>query len=215
MQNGRVILADCSIEYVGRGHSNLAKGTYLVIIKPDGSIQIHSRNLLKPKNYMGSGSRIEIADGYISAKNKSERIDIIVDKILIDHEIMDWSDNSVYMNKTESQLVRSFTEELKSLYPTDKIYNEYPTDGCGLIDILRDEGSDLWHIYEVKRNVASISSISQTLRYLSYASSIGKKAKGYIISPRITANAEALAIKNGIEFIFRDFSMVYDGKPIT
>lgn len=215
MHNGRVILAECEIEYVGRGHSTLAKGIYLIIIKPDCSIQIHSRNLLKPKNYMGSGSKIEIKDGYISAKNKSERIDIIVDRIIVDHEIEDWSDNIINMNKTESQLVHSFTDELKSEFPNDVIYNEYPTDGCGLIDILREESKDFWHIYEVKRNVASISSISQTLRYLSFAASIGKKARGYIISPRITVNAEALAKKNGIEFILRDFTMVHDGKSVT
>ena len=206
---GSIIIANCSVEYNGRGKSSLVSGIYLIIVKPDGSIQIHSSRLLKPKNYMGPRTKVEILEDRIVATRSKETIEIVINNLIMRQDIKGWEDNYLQMEKTEEQLSEALFNELMIQYPCDIIVKEYPTKDVGVIDVLRTERhEDIWHIYEVKRKTASIANISQTLRYVDYAKSQGHSAVGYIVAPSITANAKKLAEINHINIIIRDFTMV-------
>lgn len=208
---GLVLIADCEVEYVGRGKSTLNRGIYLIIIKPDGSIQIHSSRLIKPKNYMGCGTKIDISEDKIFAKKGKEHIEITIFNELSKNQIATWDDKELLMARTESELAEELFNELRSIYKCHTIIREFDTKEVGSIDVLRISDCDEWHIYEVKRKTASISSISQVLRYMECISARGHLVQGYIVAPSITINAKSLADKHNIKVIIKDFIEVMAG----
>jgi len=184
-----IILANCSVEYDGRGLSKLSNGVYLIIIKSDASLQIHTSRLIKPINYMSAGSIIEWNDKDIIARNRSETIKIKIYKTINEFCPVEWHDNKISMLRTEAELVQKLISELKEAYPNDQYIEEYDTKSLGLIDLVRIDSYSVYHSYEVKRKKASIANVSQAIRYVEYLASIDKKCVGYIVAPSITENA--------------------------
>jgi hypothetical protein len=62
-----VMNAKCSIEYNGRASSKASEAWRLVIIKPDGSLLVHSNESYQPLNWQPPGSRVYISDSQIIA----------------------------------------------------------------------------------------------------------------------------------------------------
>lgn len=184
-----IILANCSVEYDGRGLSNLSSGVYLIVIKADASLQIHTSRLIKPINYMAAGSRIVFDGDNIIARNRSETIKIKISDTLHSFSPVEWHDNKIQMLRTEAELVQKLIIELNADYPNDEYIQEYDTKSLGLIDLVRIDSSSIYHSYEVKRKKASIANVSQAIRYVEYLSAINKKCVGYIVAPSITENA--------------------------
>lgn len=200
-----IIIANCSVEYDGRGLSNLSNGVYLIIIKADASLQIHTSRLIKPINYMAAGSRITFDGNNIIARNRAETIKITINETIHAFCPAQWHDNKINMLRTEAELVQKLVIELKSDYPTDQYIQEYDTKSLGLIDLVRIDGYSVYHSYEVKRKKASIANVSQAIRYVEYLSAIGKKCVGYIVAPSITVNAMEYAESKHIIVKIIDF----------
>lgn len=200
-----IILAKCSVEYDGRGLSKLSNGVYLIIIKADASLQVHTSKLIKPINYIAAGSMIEFDGNNIIARNRSETIKIIISDTIHSFSPGEWHDNKIQMLRTEAELVQKLICELKIDFPSDEYIQEYDTKSLGLIDLIRIDTSSVYHSYEVKRKKASIANISQTIRYVEYLSAIGKKCVGYIVAPSITGNAADYAERKNIRVKTIDF----------
>ncbi|MFP3207286.1 MAG: endonuclease NucS [Caldivirga sp.] len=62
-----VMNAKCTIEYSGRASSKAGEAWKLVIIKPDGSLLVHSNESYQPLNWQPPGSRVYISDSQIIA----------------------------------------------------------------------------------------------------------------------------------------------------
>jgi len=56
----RLVIARCSVDYVGRLTAHLSLATRLIMIKADGSVLIHADNGTKALNWMPPGSRLVI-----------------------------------------------------------------------------------------------------------------------------------------------------------
>lgn len=203
--NSHIILAKCSVEYDGRGLSKLSSGVYLIIIKADASLQVHTSKLIKPINYMAAGSRIEFDGSNIIARNHSETIKIIISETIESLSPAEWHDNKIHMLRTEAELVQKLIIDLKTDFSSDEYIQEYDTKSLGLIDLVRIDSSLVYHSYEVKRKKASIANISQAIRYVEYLSAIGKKCVGYIVAPSITVNAMEYAESKHIIVKIIDF----------
>jgi len=200
-----IILANCSVEYDGRGLSKLSSGVYLIIIKADSSLQIHTSRLIKPINYMAAGSRIEFDENKIIARNRTEVIKITISEMIHSFSPAEWHDNKIQMLRTEAELVQKLISELKADFPDDEYIEEYDTKSLGLIDLVRIDTSAVYHSYEVKRKKASIANVSQAIRYVEYLSAINMKCVGYIVAPSITGNAMEYAESKHIIVKIIDF----------
>ena len=203
--DGTVIFANCSVEYSGRGISTLAEGIYLLIIKPDGSFMVHSSRLLKPRNYMGPGSKITMDGNDIIVRKKRETIKVAIKEKIYDLTLANWDDNEVIMERTESELVNKLITELRAKFAEDDIIREYDTKSLGLIDVLRIDSMKIYHTYEVKRKTSSIASVSQILRYVEHLKSVGHDCRGYLVAPGFTDNALKYAASKDITMIVLDF----------
>jgi RecB family endonuclease NucS len=56
----RLVIARCSVDYVGRLTAHLPMATRLLMFKADGTVLIHADNGTKALNWMPPGSRLAI-----------------------------------------------------------------------------------------------------------------------------------------------------------
>src|SRR5689334_17431972 len=68
----RLVIAKCSVDYIGRLTAHLPPATRLLLVKADGSISIHADDrAYKPLNWMSPPCRLETAPGSWPGTNRA------------------------------------------------------------------------------------------------------------------------------------------------
>src|SRR5437762_14361775 len=82
----RLVIARCSVDYIGRLTAHLPLATRLLMVKADGSVSIHADDrAYKPLNWMSPPCRLAESDGVWHVVNKTgEELRISIDEILHD-----------------------------------------------------------------------------------------------------------------------------------
>jgi RecB family endonuclease NucS len=82
----RLVIARCSVDYIGRLTAHLPLATRLLMVKADGSVSIHADDrAYKPLNWMSPPCRLEEQDGVWHVVNKTgEELRISIEEILHD-----------------------------------------------------------------------------------------------------------------------------------
>jgi len=201
-----VLYAECEVYYSGRADSSLERGQYLIIHKSDGTLLIHSSTKNPPCNYQGPGAKLEYNGNSLISRRKSETITIIIHNILSYTPLLNWSDNSVSITKTEKDLVQKLFDNWYDYFDVELelIYTEYQSN-LGPIDFLGIDTNNVYHIVEAKRTTAVLNHCSQLQRYLESFQGHKIKTIGYIASPKISNNAMAYLQKHGCYWIKIDF----------
>src|SRR5215471_18256668 len=87
----RLVIAKCSVDYVGKLSAHLPPATRLLMVKADGSVSIHADDrAYKPLNWMSPPCRIEEAPGVWRVVNRiGEELRITLDEVFHDssHEL--------------------------------------------------------------------------------------------------------------------------------
>ena len=168
----RVIIADCSAVYSGRGDSTLARGTRAILIKSDGSVSIHNDNSNKPLNYMKTASQLITINGdgeeVWSFDARHELLQITIHRIhgSFEEQLLDKSNEpGLKVDGTEAHLQQWLFDHPEALGPgITTLQREFQT-GAGAVDILA-VGSDGAPIaVEIKR-VAAAGAADQVRRYV-------------------------------------------------
>ena len=73
----RLIIARCSVDYIGRLTAHLPTATRLIMIKADGTVLIHADSGTKALNWMPPDSRVTVdpvqeSDGYGGGSYQSD-----------------------------------------------------------------------------------------------------------------------------------------------
>lgn len=166
----RIIIAECSVLYSGRGNTTMDKAIRSIMIKGDGAVSVHNDVSNKPMNYMGKGNvfteMFEEESGNIIWRfdARKEFIEVTIYKTLAEFN-QELDDGSV-------PLVRDGTEHDLQAWLFDNhhviregltpIEREYQTS-AGAIDLMFKTESGLLGV-EVKR-VAMLGAIDQCVRY--------------------------------------------------
>lgn len=193
-----IIHALASIHYEGRAKSWLPPGYYIIIKKPDNSIQIHGAEKTTPINYQRPKSTIEIKNNQIIIKHKNETITINILHIVHQYTPIPWSNNKLEITMTEQHLKQKIIKNINELLQEQTIQTieEYETP-YGPVDIVAIT-KEIHHIIEIKRAKAQISACTQLLRYLEYFHEKQIKTKGWIMSPTISQKALIYCEKSNI-----------------
>ena len=87
----RLVIARCSVDYIGRLTAHLPPAVRLLMVKADGSVSIHADDrAYKPLNWMSPPCRVEEAPGVWRVVNKAgEELRITLEEIFHDtsHEL--------------------------------------------------------------------------------------------------------------------------------
>lgn len=166
----KVIIADCSAIYTGRGDTSLPRGVRSIIVKEDGSVSIHNDVGNKPLNYMKEAqfSEVENADGEIvwNFDSRKESLSIVLHRTLMMTEMpLMQNDPGLIRDGTENHLqewISRYPELLGEGYRF--VEREFAT-GNGPVDLLVLDAKGLPVVVEVKR-VAMLTAVDQCRRYV-------------------------------------------------
>ena len=204
----RLLVARCSVDYIGRLTAHLPAAVRLVMVKADGSVSIHADDrAYKPLNWMSPPCRIEEAPGVWRVVNKAgEELRITLDEIFHDssHEL--GIDPGLVKDGVEAHL-----QELLAASPQvlgagfTLVRREYPT-AIGPVDLLCRDGNGASVAVEVKRR-GEIDGVEQLTRYLEL---LGRDpllapVSGIFAAQEIKPQARVLAMDRGIRCVVLDY----------
>ena len=197
----RLLIARCTVNYIGRLEASLPEATRLIMVKADGCVAIHADGgAYKPLNWMNAPNEIrEFPDRWEITNPKGERLIINLLQVLSDvsHELGD--DPGLSKDGVEAHL-----QELLATDPTViedgliLIAREYPT-AIGPVDLLCRASDGTTVAVEIKRR-GEIDGVEQLGRYLEYLrvdTSLGI-LRGVFVAQSIKPQARTLAETRGL-----------------
>jgi hypothetical protein len=202
----RLVVARCSVDYVGRLTAHLPLAPRLILVKADGSVSVHADDrAYKPLNWMSPPCTLRIEDdgaaGVWTVTNKAgERLVITLAEVLHDstHEL--GTDPGLVKDGVEAHLQELLAEQVETLGPGWRLVRrEFPT-AIGPVDLLcRDSGGATVAV-EVKRR-GEIDGVEQLTRYLDLLNRdpLLAPVRGILAAQEIKPQARVLAVDRGIE----------------
>jgi RecB family endonuclease NucS len=204
----RLVIAKCSVDYVGRLSAHLPMATRLVMVKADGSVSIHADDrAYKPLNWMSPPCRLEEAPGVWRVVNKAgEELRITLEEIFHDTSYPLGVDPGLRKDGVEAHL-----QELLAANPTvlgegySLVRREFPT-AIGPVDLMCRDANGASVAVEIKRR-GEIDGVEQLTRYLELLGRdplLGPVA-GIFAAQVIKPQARVLAQDRGIRCVVLDY----------
>lgn len=210
----RLVIATCSVDYVGRLSSHLPAATRLLLVKADGSVSIHADDrAYKPLNWMSPPCTLVEQDGdeqVWTVTNKSgERLIITLHEVHHDasHEL--GIDPGLQKDGVEAHLQELLALHLETFGKNfTLVRREYPTP-IGPVDIVCRDAEGLTIAIEIKRR-GEIDGVEQLTRYLELLNRdpLMAPVRGIYAAQEIKPQARTLAEDRGIECIVVDYDQL-------
>jgi endonuclease len=204
----RLVIARCSVDYVGRLTAHLPMASRLLVMKADGSVLVHSDGgSYKPLNWMSPPCTLAECDGTWTVTNKAgEQLIITIEEVLHDssHEL--GVDPGLVKDGVEAELQRLLAEHIHTLGKGYRLVRrEYPT-AIGPVDILARDPAGAVVAVEIKRR-GEIDGVEQLTRYLQLLNRdpLLAPVRGVFAAQEIKAQARVLAADRGIACVVLDY----------
>jgi endonuclease len=216
----RLVIARCSVDYIGRLRAHLPLATRLLMVKADGSVLIHSDGgSYKPLNWMSPPARLHVeapdetdaADGvaevwHVQHAKSDDRLVIQIHEQLheFSHEL--GVDPGLVKDGVEADLQRLLAEQIHTLGEGySLIRREYMT-AIGPVDILARDAAGATVAVELKRR-GDIDGVEQLTRYLELLNRdpLLAPVKGVFAAQQIKPQARVLASDRGIDCLTLDY----------
>ena len=163
----RLVIATCSVDYVGRLTAHLPTAPRLLLVKADGSISIHADDrAYKPLTWMNPPcSLVEEPGRWTVTAPKGEQLVITIDEVHLDVDHVLGTDPGLQKDGVEAHL-----QELLAANPgvlaegLSLIRREHQTD-IGPVDLLCRDADGTTVAVEIKR-CGEIAGVEQLARYI-------------------------------------------------
>jgi endonuclease len=204
----RLVIARCSVDYVGRLTAHLPSAQRLILVKADGSVSIHADDrAYKPLNWMSPPCTMQEAPGVWTVTNKAgEQLVLTIEELLHDssHEL--GVDPGLVKDGVEAHL-----QVLLAAHPSSLgdgmtlVRREHPTP-IGPVDLLCRDALGRSVAVEIKRR-GEIDGVEQLTRYLELMNRdpLLTPVRGIFAAQEIKPQARVLALDRGIECVTVDY----------
>lgn len=201
----RVVVADCSVVYTGRGDTRLPRAVRAIIIKDDGCVAIHNDKSNKPLNYMGSGNvftqSFEEDETVWMFDTRKESLQITMHALFSDSfHRLDLDSEGLVRDGTENHLQAWIAENPESIGEGFTLVGREYQTGEGPVDLLMQDAEGNHVAVEVKRT-AMTASVDQVRRYVEALTPSHPEVRGIIAAADVRPNTIKLAEKRGIEWV--------------
>jgi RecB family endonuclease NucS len=216
----RLVIARCSVDYVGRLKAHLPLATRLLLVKADGSVLVHSDGgSYKPLNWMSPPATLRVSSpedvdlelGVVeqwtvqSAKTDDRLIINIHDKISeSSHDL--GVDPGLIKDGVEADLQRLLAEQIETLGEGYSLIRREYFTAIGPVDILARDADGATVAIELKRR-GDIDGVEQLTRYLELLNRdpLLAPVRGIFAAQQIKPQAKVLANDRGIDCITLDY----------
>jgi len=200
----RLVIARCSVDYVGRLTAHLPEALRLLIVKADGSVLVHSDGgSYKPLNWMSPPCRLAEEPGRWTVTGKSgETLIITLTEVVSDTSVELGVDPGLVKDGVEAHLQQLLAVQLELLGEGWRLVRrEYPTPG-GSVAV------------EIKRR-GEIDGVEQLTRYLDLLNRdpLLAPVQGVFAAQEIRPQARTLAVDRGIRCVTLDYDSMRGVEP--
>ena len=204
----RLVIARCSVDYVGRLTAHLPEALRLLIVKADGSVLVHSDGgSYKPLNWMSPPCRLTEAPGQWTVTGKSgETLIITLTEVVSDTSVDLGVDPGLVKDGVEAHLQELLAVQLGLLGDGWRLVRrEYPTP-IGPVDLMCRDSAGVSVAVEIKRR-GEIDGVEQLTRYLELLNRdpLLAPVQGVFAAQEIRPQARTLAADRGIRCVTLDY----------
>ena len=205
----RLVIARCSVDYVGKLTAHLPMAPRLILIKADQSVSVHADDrAYKPLNWMNPPCSLKEEEGKwtVTHGKSGEQLILSIEEILHDssHEL--GIDPGLRKDGVEAHLQELLAEHITTLGTGWRlIRREYPT-AIGPVDILCRDDASATVAVEIKRR-GEIDGVEQLTRYLELLNRdpLLAPVRGIFAAQEIKPQARVLAEDRGIACVTLDY----------
>jgi RecB family endonuclease NucS len=210
----RLVIARCSVDYVGRLTAHLPSAPRLLLVKADGSVLVHSDGgSYKPLNWMSPPCSLSISvddesglDVWTVTNKAGERLVITLEEVTHDsaHEL--GVDPGLVKDGVEAHLQVLLAAQVGVLGEGWRLVRrEFPT-AIGPVDLMCRDAQGLSVAVEIKRR-GEIDGVEQLTRYLELLNRdpLLAPVRGIFAAQEIKPQARVLAHDRGIECVVLDY----------
>ncbi len=206
------VIGACEVVYVGRAASLTESGEYVVMLKPDGSLQVHGARGVKPINWQPktdvlSVSRDEDDRVMLLAERHSpnELVQITFSEVKL-AMALELRDEKVFqLHGSESQMHEALKRDLSCLEAGLTLLEHELPVGVGDIDVYAKDVHGNYVVIEVKRAKANQEGVHQLARYVAAVRAtlpplFAPHVRGILAAPDISRPARKQLEALGLEF---------------
>lgn len=214
------MIAQCSVDYVGRLRAHLPLATRLLLVKADGSVLVHSDGgSYKPLNWMSPPATIRVAEPEedvaglgvkevwtVQSSKSDDHLVINIHEQLHDSEHELGVDPGLVKDGVESDLQRLLAEQITTLGPGYTLVRREYMTAIGPVDILARDAEGGTVAVELKRR-GDIDGVEQLTRYLELLNRdpLMAPVRGVFAAQQIKPQAKVLAEDRGISCLTLDY----------
>jgi endonuclease len=204
----RLVIARCSVDYVGRLTAHLPSALRLLIVKADGSVLVHSDGgSYKPLNWMSPPCKLAEQPGKWTVTNKAgETLAITLEEVVSDTAVELGVDPGLKKDGVESHLQELLAAQVNLLGDGWRLVRrEFPTP-IGPVDLMCKDHSGGSVAVEIKRR-GEIDGVEQLTRYLELLNRdpLLAPVQGVFAAQEIKPQARVLATDRGIRCVVLDY----------
>ncbi|MGH8910545.1 MAG: endonuclease NucS [Egibacteraceae bacterium] len=204
----RLVIARCTVDYIGRLSAHLPPAVRLVMRKADGCVAIHADGgAYKPLNWMNAPNAV-VEDGPVwTVENpKGESLRITFDEVFLDVTHDCGEDPGLSKDGVEAHL-----QALLAARPDTVgdgftlVRREYQT-GIGPVDLLCRDADGNAVAVEIKRQ-GEIDGVEQLARYVERLNRdpLLRPVRGVLAAQRVRPQARVLAEDRGLRWVEVDY----------
>lgn len=205
----RLVVARCTVDYIGRLTAHLPDAIRLIMVKADGCVAIHADGgAYKPLNWMNAPNRlIESDEGatWTVTNPKGEHLVIHLHEVHSDTSMAFGEDPGLVKDGVEAHLQELLAEHSESVLDLSLVRREYPTD-IGPVDLLCKTADGTTVAIEIKRR-GEIDGVEQLTRYLDFLNRdpLLRPVRGMFVAQSIKPQAKVLAHDRDIDTLEVDY----------
>jgi len=209
----RLVIATCTVDYVGRLTAHLPSATRLVLVKADGSVSVHADDrAYKPLNWMSPPCKVAEGtseEGHVEWTVTGKDDDTL--RILLAEISHDSSHDLGVDPGLQKDGVEKHLQELLAEHPATLaegltlVRREYPT-AIGPVDLMCRDAEGASVAVEIKRR-GEIDGVEQLTRYLELLNRdpLLSPVRGVFAAQEIRPQAKVLATDRGIDCVTLDY----------
>ena len=204
------VFGRCTVEYDGRASSTLGPGDRHVMLKPDGSILVHTDEGQQPVNWQPPGctQEAELDDGALRIRSRrstpEERLDVRFERVTQVSAFVVDDGSELALSGTEEDLRERILDDPELLEAGFTPLATERQTTAGAIDIYGEDRSSRTVAVELKRKRVGPDAVGQLGRYVDALQRDlhdDAEIRGLLVAPSVTDRARELLERNELEFV--------------
>ncbi|MDR1449354.1 MAG: endonuclease NucS [Propionibacteriaceae bacterium] len=225
----RLVIARCQVDYAGRLAAHLPLASRLILIKADGSVQIHADDRsCKPLNWMSapcvwqtalpdpaSGLPAEVFEVWHVRGGGGDTLQIAIAEIVGELDCDLGVEPGLQKDGVEKHLQELLAANPAAIRPDLRLVQREYATAIGPVDLLCRAGDGAYVAVEIKRR-GEIDGVEQLTRYvdLMRRDPLLGEVLGMFVAQRIKPQAKVLAEDRGLACVTVDYDVLrgFDNK---